>query len=312
MEYFSTKILLFITTTEVNFQKTHQIKASILINNQMTDILEYGCHINQETLDKVIVIIPGNPGVTDFYDSFAKKLHFTLKIPVIVVGYLGHSFEHTELKTFSIHEQMEHKYQFLQFLIQKHPKISIYLAGHSIGAWVGVQILGRDVEQITQFFGLFPTISNLNLSENGQHLFYKLVVRNGIRNLFSLGAHAASFLPKPIRLWIAEFIKKESELEPYVIQSLFNYKILNNVFYMAGTEFNDIREANYDIIDKYQSKIQFYYGDIDHWVPQGFNQIMKKKYPNIVTIDDQENKHAFVIYKKGIDTVVNFMKKLIK
>ena len=280
----------------------------------MTDVLEYGCHIGQETLENVILVIPGNPGVVNFYDHFAKKLHFTSKTPVLVVGYLGHSFENTVYSSYSIHEQLDHKEQFIRFLIEKYPNISINLIGHSIGGWVCLQLLNRKIDNIKRFFGLFPTISYLNLSDNGQHYFYKLAVKFGIRNVFALFAHAASFLPKFLRIKISEFIRKDDDslLEPYIVQSLFSYQIVNNIFYMAGTEFKNIGEADYDTIDKYESKIQFYYGEPDHWVPKGFNEVMKKKYPKIVTIDEEQTKHAFVLYKKSCDKLVHFVMKFLK
>eukprot|EP01080_Neovahlkampfia_damariscottae_P011583 gene11583-4827_t len=287
---------------------------NVTINGQLTDVLEYGCHIGQDNLEKMILIIPGNPGVVNFYDHFAKKLHFSLNIPVIVVGYLGHSFENTVYSTYSIHEQLDHKEQFIKHLIEKYPKLSIHLIGHSIGGWVCLQLLNRNIENIKQFFGLFPTISYLNLSENGQHYFYQWTVKFGIRNIFALFGYFASYLPKFLRIKIAEFIRKDDDslLEPHVVQSLFSYQIINNIFYMAGTEFKYIGDADYNIIDKNQSKIQFYYGEPDHWVPTGFNQKMKKKYPEIVTIDKEQTKHAFVLYKKSCDKMVRYIQKLIK
>jgi hypothetical protein len=260
----------------------------------------------------VIIIIPGNPGIPDFYHKFSKELFQHLKIPVIVVGYLGHSFEHPTTQIFSIHEQLEHKYAFIQFLIKKNQKISIHLAAHSVGSWISLEIVGRGDSQIKNFFGLFPTISYLNLSENGQSLFMRTSSKKEMRNIFAWIAHSAAYLPKFLRYWISKLVKSQTELESYIVESLMNHDIVNNVLFLADTEFRDIGEANYEIIDQNKSKIQFYYGNPDHWVPIGFNQEMKVKYPENVTIDQENNKHGFVVEKKGVNAMVNFIKKHLK
>jgi hypothetical protein len=229
-----------------------------------------------------------------------------------VVGYLGHSFEHPTQQKFSIQEQLEHKYEFIQFLIKKNPKISIHLAAHSVGSWISLEIVGRGDFQVKNFFGLFPTICYLNLSENGQSLFMKIATSKEFRNICSWIAHSASYFPKFLRCWIANLVKSQTELESYIVESLMNHDIVNNVLFLAYTEFRDIREANYEIIDQYKSKIQFYYGNPDHWVPIGFHLVMEVKYPENVTIDQDNNKHGFVVEKKGVDAMVNFIKKHLK
>ena len=268
-------------------------------------------------MDKIIVVIPGNPGVANFYDNFAEKLFSTSKIPTLVVGYLSHSFNNKSNNLYSIHQQLEHKEQFIKFLIEKYPKISIYLVGHSIGGWICLELLNRNIDNIKQIFGLFPTISYLNISDNGQNLFIKYGVKKGVRNVLASIVHIISFLPFSIRFMIGEAIKmwdnnNDSLLKPFVVHGLFNYQMIINLCYMAETEFSNIREANYQIIDENQSKIQFYYAENDEWIPNGFNQIMKKKYPKIVTIDQFETKHAFILSRKGIKRIVEFINLNLK
>eukprot|EP01080_Neovahlkampfia_damariscottae_P004916 gene4916-8504_t len=287
------------------------------IKGMKTDIVQHGVDLNKNNIEKIILFIPGNPGVASLYDHCAQEIYSKTKIPVVVVGYLGHSYDNKVDKLYSIHEQLEHKVEFIKFLIQKNPTISIHLVGHSIGSWICLELLNRNTDNLKQFFGLFPTISHLNLSKNGQNFLLKMGVKFGIRNVVSFIVHFSSFIPSSVRLLIAKASKiieneDDSLIEVFATKSYFNYQMMNNVLFMAGTEFSEIRDANYGIIDKNKSKIQFYYGETDHWVPDGFNEKMKKKYPNIVTIDEFKTKHGFILYQKGIQRTVQFIKKHLK
>lgn len=65
----------------------------VVVNEVPTCIQTYGAEIGEEIKsDTIIVVVPGNPGVTDFYVSFMKSLQLKCgQHPVWVVGHAGKS-----------------------------------------------------------------------------------------------------------------------------------------------------------------------------------------------------------------------------
>lgn len=68
------------------------IKSNFInIKGSLTYVITYGKWID-ETFDiangdnEVIILIPGNPGFAEFYQTFAKRLYENTKIPVWVIS----------------------------------------------------------------------------------------------------------------------------------------------------------------------------------------------------------------------------------
>lgn len=57
------------------------------INGVRTKIMIFGNIVNA---DDVIVMIPGNPGITRFYTMFLQTIYEQLHIPVLIIGHVGH------------------------------------------------------------------------------------------------------------------------------------------------------------------------------------------------------------------------------
>jgi len=69
----------------------------IITNNQVqTEVISKGRWIEEDPLPHsskhVVLIIPGNPGIPQFYEDFMKALDskLTSDIPVWIIGYAGH------------------------------------------------------------------------------------------------------------------------------------------------------------------------------------------------------------------------------
>lgn len=69
-------------------------QAYVDINGVPTRVITYGRWIEesapQGAPQDIVVCIPGNPGVTEFYVEFLEIIHQRLGLPVWIVGHAGH------------------------------------------------------------------------------------------------------------------------------------------------------------------------------------------------------------------------------
>nr|XP_036228254.1 lipid droplet-associated hydrolase isoform X2 [Bactrocera oleae] len=130
----------------------------ITISGGPTHVITWGRWI-EEPLDdvpEIVICIPGNPGLVGFYTEFLQLLYEQLgeKIPVWIIGHLGHEEPSKDRKTevpclkgnekiFDLDGQLYHKKEFIQRFVPRNTKI--HLIGHSIGAWMSVCLTRRTV-----------------------------------------------------------------------------------------------------------------------------------------------------------------------
>ncbi|PLW32153.1 hypothetical protein PCASD_11922 [Puccinia coronata f. sp. avenae] len=152
----------------------------------------------------IIYMIPGNPGLVEFYEKFISLLCTSLDrmvggCEVVCGSHLGHSLRHNHNTDFrflenfkiwnnwspsistsnlqqsdSLVDQVEYHSQIVGKIINEgihrpdHTKLIIM--GHSVGGYIATKILERYPTQITHVIGLFPTISHIARSPNGRRL----------------------------------------------------------------------------------------------------------------------------------------------
>ena len=97
---------------------------------------------------RLIIYVPGNPGLPGWYAAYAAALAERTKAKVVVLGLVGHlSWPNArrlrggrdERRTFNIFDQVAHVAERARCLIVEHAAMPVTLIGHSIGAWVAVQ-----------------------------------------------------------------------------------------------------------------------------------------------------------------------------
>ena len=68
-------------------------RAFLDVNGVRTNVLTYGKWVEEAASEQpqdLILVIPGNPGVTGFYKMFMHTLHEKTGFPVWIVGHAGH------------------------------------------------------------------------------------------------------------------------------------------------------------------------------------------------------------------------------
>ncbi|KAF9311791.1 hypothetical protein BG003_007014 [Podila horticola] len=125
----------------------------------------------------VLLMIPGNPGLIDYYTPFLQTVHDTCqgKIDIFGASHLGHSSgRHVTdpSRLFTLQEQVDSKIAIFDALTEKFPKGTRFvLAGHSMGSWLALKVLkARPNHGIERVFELFPTIHKIADTPNGRNM----------------------------------------------------------------------------------------------------------------------------------------------
>ncbi|KAH9470448.1 hypothetical protein Pst134EA_007702 [Puccinia striiformis f. sp. tritici] len=163
---------------------------------------------NGTTPRLIIYMIPGNPGLTEFYDQFLTDLSKSLDgiqgCEIVCSAHLGHSLRHNSnldfrfLENFKLwknfkslttshHQQSTLEYgtgsladhvdyhcqvvgQILNNGIGDPSRTKVVTIGHSVGGYIATKVLERYPDQVMHIIGLFPTISHIARSPNGRRL----------------------------------------------------------------------------------------------------------------------------------------------
>ncbi len=93
-----------------------------------------------------VVVVPGNPGCAQFYIPFVHKLHTQLNggAHVHTLSYAGHELDGSNCGTvYPLSCQAPHKLAFVEQLKRDQPDAEFVLFGHSVGAWVSLEVQHR-------------------------------------------------------------------------------------------------------------------------------------------------------------------------
>ncbi|PVV04000.1 hypothetical protein BB560_001498 [Smittium megazygosporum] len=240
----------------------------------------------------VFFMIPGNPGIINFYNEFLSELHSQDpdNLEIIGVSHLGHSLFENETghlihpkRTYLVRDQVDHiKRVFLYFyelysdnkLFPTIPKF--VLCGHSVGAYVIEQVFRDCSPLINKVFYLFPTVTHIRKTPNGNKLWF-------LFNSFSI------FLVS----WFAALLRFSvpSSLVAKVVKS----PTVLNVLTMSVDEMDIILDLDTEFYADNGSKFIMYYGTTDGWVPLEYYHLMKKSNPKMqVHLCEKAISHSFI------------------
>ncbi|KAJ9078147.1 hypothetical protein DSO57_1009844 [Entomophthora muscae] len=99
---------------------------------------------------KVLLMIPGNPGLPEYYIEFMSHIHENLgrELDIVLIGHHGQSVDEFDTdfdeKNFGLQHQVQHKLECLDALVEKYPaNTEFFLVGHSVGAWICEQVVKK-------------------------------------------------------------------------------------------------------------------------------------------------------------------------
>lgn len=267
----------------------------------------------------VVILIPGNPGIPEFYKGFIKTIKSRLpsEVPIWVVGHAGHVQPPSNLaitmpsnltwnENYSLMAQLQHKKDFIKKYIPEDARL--HLIGHSIGSWMVVNMLKDDsiAKKVTKCYLLFPTIEHIVMTKNGW-FFTNVVSRIALFLVFL--CWLLSCFPLFLQIFLISIFAPlygiPAKYNRTLLQ-LLNPRCLKRIIKMAKEEMKIVKERDEDTISKYTDKLWFYYGNCDGWVPVKYYKDLISKHPDInAELCKHGYHHSFVLqYDKEMGKIV--------
>ncbi|XP_053957209.1 lipid droplet-associated hydrolase [Anastrepha ludens] len=298
----------------------------VIVSGAPTHIITWGRWIEEsiEDVPEIVLCIPGNPGLVGFYIEFLSSLYDQLeqKIPVWIIGHSGHEepSENSKIAVpylkgnenkFDLDGQLQHKKEFIQRFVPTNVKI--HLVGHSIGAWMVLQLLehANIRERIKKCYLLFPTLERMLDSSNGWN-FSKI----GVPLYTTLGFLIPLFnrLPKVMQTFAVQFYFWLLNIPKSFIDTALEYckaPVMEKVIFLAKDEMSRVRDLDRHLIEKHLALLKLYYGTTDGWVPVEYYNELCAQFPEIdAELDKECINHAFVLrHSKPMSRIVSKMIK---
>ncbi|KAJ3003899.1 hypothetical protein HKX48_001503 [Thoreauomyces humboldtii] len=248
----------------------------------------------------VIVLVPGNPGVPDYYTSYLTSLyaHLSGKCTIIAAGHLGHDASVKTSKVFRIREQVDHKVAVLDEVERRWRGVKVVLMGHSFGAWCIVQVMkARPKANVVKIVMLFPTLHHIADSPQGKIVSYASLpyIRLVAPTLVAL---IRLTTPAPLlRRLIHLFSPSQSPTDiTSTLSKLLRFNTVHNTLALAYDEMRTIRVLERRDVEPWVERATFYYGTEDRWVPVEHAAEMKNEFPDAdVRVCVEKIGHAFVM-----------------
>ncbi|XP_060958473.1 uncharacterized protein LOC115701142 isoform X2 [Cannabis sativa] len=221
-----------------------QSKTKKLANFRLCNVSSYDTEILEIIAEKPVfhaLVIPGNPGAVLFYKEFVESLYEWLggSVSVTAVGHISHTKKDSERgRLFSLQEQIDHKIDFIKHELQ-NKQVPIILVGHSIGAYMCIEMFKRNQEQVLYCIGLYPFLA-LDLQSQKQSIIGKIAVSPVVSVVLSSIVASLGFLPSwALRLIVSKSVGKSwsSTAVEVTCSHLTKFHTMRNVLFMAMTEF---------------------------------------------------------------------------
>lgn len=260
---------------------------------------------------ELILMVPGSPGVTDFYLEFLEAMwnNYARRIPVWSMAFGGLydlPGERSELpdyfsekeQRYDLDGQVEHKIEFVRRFVPAH--VRVHLISHSIGCWISLQML-RDAQlkaKIINCYFLFPALDELAASPRGKAFRYLLMPCYHPFEIFY--KQVVLRLPEElIKLVVSLFFavtRLPLKIYPVIYTHLLSPAPGQRSYRLAASAMRRIRKLDVDLVRQHKDVLHIYYGTVDSWVPVHRFENMRRLVPEVdARLCDHRMEHGFVL-----------------
>ncbi|KAF1805076.1 hypothetical protein FB192DRAFT_1361017 [Mucor lusitanicus] len=236
----------------------------------------------------VLLFIPGNPGLVEYYTSFLQGIHSKMdasSFEIIGVSHKGHSTNYHEKNNdrktvYSLEDQIQHKIDCLDTLRKDNgPDTKFILMGHSIGSYIAAAVLKkRPNHGIAKVIALFPTLREIAITPNGVNI--TRLVNTVPASAFGIAGSLISYLAPPVRQFLVKTATgQDGEGLQVTAHQLLHNHVLRNVVTMARFEMETVKELDHDFYTQHLDKFIMYYSANDKWAPKDHYDYMTKHFP---------------------------------
>ncbi|EGU12952.1 hypothetical protein RTG_00993 [Rhodotorula toruloides ATCC 204091] len=233
-----------------------------------------------------ILFIPGNPGLVSYYRDFLTSLRDALPLDLrdytemAALGHLRHTPGYKEEQGYrpqdqaTLDEQVDAKISFVEELAREYklgqegsPKLVIL--GHSIGSWIGMQVLKRVPQHVFALHMLFPTISHMAQTPNGKRLS-PLFSSWALRPVF-YSTSALSYLPTGLSSRLVSLLTGQSGSGAQTTTQLVSSpETVVAALVMARNELAQVTELDREALREHGGKVWIY------WAAEGIDGMSPK------------------------------------
>ena len=283
---------------------------------------------------KVVLVIPGNPGLSEFYDSFVSQIRtnmHTEDLPVWCLGHAGHDAlddgdgkdpipAGKELS--SLQSQISQKVTYFlpracafpqkidgsflpfqiaflnQYVLKDNEDCEVTMIGHSVGVLIALKTMERlqkDSKAKFKVYGIFPMIERMYETPAGRRAWIHAAYLSKL--IVGLIWCLNKLLPLTCRQCVAAFYVGTNDQGCLnAVCDLVNAARVYHVLNMGYTELKEVKELDYDFMRDNAENIRLYYGTHDDWCPIEYYSDMKRNVPQIkAELCTLDLPHAFVL-----------------
>lgn len=275
-----------------------------------------------------VFFIAGNPGTLHFYKAFLERLliealtsHKFADYDSISCHGVGHANHHLEgssasstrkslteeSECYNLEFQVQHKLSFVSVTLDDlascnigdSTEIDVMMVGHSIGAYIAIDILARNQQLMSltkSVILLMPFISWSQLP-----YLHRAKLTSYVR-LLPLSRKLITSLASPLvrmglpmrKLLLCRLTGMEGDIVDMIADALINKRLLNNFLEMGRDEITDVKKNEQRILSILEDmderfvtdkkEIMFIYTDDDVWAPESDAIMLQKRMPKSTTV----------------------------
>lgn len=283
-----------------------------------------------EKSSPLIFLIPGNPGICEYYVEFVNELGRQLPgHEIIAPSHCGFDLDSApgvfNDNAFNLEQQVNHKIGFLESKVDTPRKVIVL--GHSVGAWIAQRVAMnfKDSAKVKiEFVGLLtPTVQDIAKSDRGSR--FTTLIRYVSPRICAGTLRILYYLVPGIfwRLLVRRLFRKKQNPE-FIRQVSLRYiqrpSIVYQTLSLATEEMQKITsdsepEEIKGFWDSNTFTIWGFFAQSDHWVSDTTRQSLFDKYahkPNVhfEIVPDNSIPHAFCI--NSSDSAADYVAAAIK
>lgn len=229
----------------------------------------------------ILFFIPGNPGIETYYTAFFASLKRLVPgLDIICFPHLG--FDARDITTrpssraIDLDAQIAHKVDILDSILlgrtpeEKARRVPIYLAGHSVGAYMAIQVLSLRPESVERAYLLFPTLSHIAASPQGRVATTLLLRVPGLVTAATCVTWVvANLLPQSWRRrGVAWWTGFPEDAVAVTEERVLTTRAVHAALTLARSEMVEIKDPDAQFWKKYASRCTAYWARHDGWVSE--------------------------------------------
>ncbi|RLO04747.1 hypothetical protein DYB28_001995 [Aphanomyces astaci] len=251
---------------------------------------------------RLVLLVPGNPGVPGFYEPFMQRLHALGGRDCEIVGlsHTGHSLPWiNDNAAFDLETQVVDKVAYVRKRIEKDPTVSLVLIGHSIGCHIALRLLDQFPTHVEKLVLIQPAVMHIRDTPRGQQMMPLFVHHQWVAYL----AWPIAQLPTLVKKVLVALAVPPPEFHKAAL-GMCDHVVVLNCLKMAWHEMHELKDINHALVADHQHKIQFVFSQHDGWCPPAHVELLRRRYvhANHVVVSLP---HAFMMAANGSDVMAD-------